>query len=324
MNSLSGKMSQRVVEEEWKIVTEECLEQETESKEVTLTEHLVDENGDLLAYALLIQKDEVKVSKPVQMGAFILSYARCLMSKYLSEIGRSMAAPLGGYQLRSHAYYYTDTDALVLQQCAVEDTMNSPYNSMFGSDLGKLEDELKGGKIIRASFLAPKSYCIEYVKDGKIYTKVRCKGVPHTKDQLIVQPYCNGPVSLRFSRAEYHLIDPSGKPEHSPFGDGGDYVRNYLDCDAFHLVQFSNYKVFARFDKFSKKYFNKAPSSIADISINKANRHLSKDLWWDKKKRAVVDKEKGFSIPIGHKDYPQADDNTIEIVNEEEQFFDVE
>lgn len=324
MNSLSGKMSQRVVEEEWKIISADELEKETEDKEVTITEHLMDEELNLLAYAVLIQKDEVKVSKPLQLGCFILSYARVLMSKYLSQIGCSTVAPLGGYQLKSHSYYYTDTDALVLENNAVETTEEGCFASMFGSDLGKLEDELKGGKIIRASFLAPKSYCIEYIKDNKIYTKVRCKGVPHTKEQLVVQPYCNGPVSLRSSRAVYHLMDPQGRPEPSPFNADEPHIRNFLDCDAFHLVQFSGYKVLAQFDKFSKKYFSKAPSSIADISINKANRHLSRDLWWSKRKRAVIDQEKGFSVPCGHKDYPIDEQDHILAFNEEEQFFDGE
>lgn len=324
MNSLSGKMSQRVVEEEWKILQPDALEKETEDKEVVLTEHLTDELGSLLGYACLIQKDEVKVTKPLQLGCFILSWARVLMSRYLSNLGCSIVAPKGGYQLKSHSYYYTDTDALVLEHDAVERTKEGPFGSMFGSNLGDLEDELKGGKIIRASFLAPKSYCIEYVKDGKVYTKVRCKGVPHTKEQLVVQPFCNGPISLRVARAEYHLIDPQGNPEPSPFVPEEPYIRNFLDCDAFHLVQFSGYKVFARFDKFNKKYFSKAPSSIADISINKANRHLSKDLWWTKRKRAVIDQESGFSVPIGHKDYPIAEEDHNTSPDGEEQFFEVE
>jgi hypothetical protein len=321
MNSLSGKMSQHVIEEEWHIITEDKFAKETEGKEVNVTEPLEDEEGNLLAYAALIVKDEVKVTKPLQLGCFILSQARVLMSKCLSHIGRAAGNQLGGYNLPNAAYYYQDTDSGIWQRSQVEDAKQR-FPQLFGGDLGQLEDDLKGGKIIRANFLAPKTYCLEYVKGGQLFVKVRCKGVPHTKDIIAVQPECNGDIELRSSRAKYYLIDRFGKYEVDPYEHNKIKARRHLDCEAFHNVQFNNFKVLAEYTQFKKLYFSKAPSKIADIRIYEANRHLSRHLWWSKGKRSVMDWMTGFSLPLGHIDYPVAEvPQQLELVNDEEQVF---
>lgn len=324
MNSLSGKMSQRAVEEEWKIISDYSkIDEYLDEHEVTVCEHLENEEGDLIAYACLVQKDEVKCTKPLQLGCFILSQARVWMSKFLKRFGQSPSRLLGGYKLPSHTYYYVDTDSYIVDQSASNQAMAQNYNvDMFGTDIGQLEDDLKGGKIIRANFLAPKTYVLEFVKDGAVYVKVRCKGIPHTKEIIKVQPKKDGPRSIRSGRALYHLVDPDGVPQPAPYDPTQPYIRNHLDCEAYHWVQFYGYSVVAQFDQFRKLYFGRAPSRIADVTIKSANRHLSRDLWWSKGKRKVINMDTGFSVPIGHNLYDKNDiPQDVDLFAEEEQNF---
>lgn len=316
-------MSQRVVEEEWKIVmNEEKLDELSDKNEITICEHLEDpDTNELLAYACLLKKEVLRCTKPLQLGCFILSQARVLMSHYLQRFGCCHDEPLGGYRMPAATYYYVDTDSYIVSKTVADEAMAKEYNSdMFGNNIGQLEDDLKGGKIIRANFLAPKTYVLEFVKDGAIYIKVRCKGIPHTKEIIKMQPKCDGRISLKSGRALYHLIDPDGKPQPAPYDETQPYIRNYLDCECYHWVQFYGYSVVAHFDQFRKLYFRKSATGIAEVNISKANRHLSRSLWWSKGKRKILNIDSGFSVPLGHNLYI-ADEQPQDFVAEEEQFF---
>lgn len=84
---------------------------------------------------------------------------------------------LGAIEKKDLAFDYTDTDSFVLSSSVI------PYaieHNMIGKNLGDLDDELNGGKIIRAIYLAPKTYILEFVTpENKKMWKVRCKGIPH-------------------------------------------------------------------------------------------------------------------------------------------------
>jgi len=109
------------------------------------------------------------------VGATILARSRIIMSHAL------IAAH--GYLVPRYALRYTDTDSLILHVAACRLLPADFYHEKL---LGKFKDDLKGeGRIIRAVFLAPKSYCLMYrTKDNLLWLKVRCKGIPHQGDPI--------------------------------------------------------------------------------------------------------------------------------------------
>lgn len=326
MNSLSGKMSQRKIDEEWQIIYPNDIGDYREKNIIIRVEPLMDAmNGTLLAYAVLRENPKAKISKPLQLGCWILAEARILMSRYLYK--------LHGYMDPASAYYYTDTDCLFLHHDAIkryQEEDNHP--SIFGKQLGALKDELDGGKVVRAVFLAPKTYCIEYlardynkwIKDengedtkepnafhGKwrLYVKTRCKGIPHTNDSRLV----TGAKPQRGEKQTwYQLISNKNKLL---------YESDYIDMYMFAAVMFHEAQVVCCFDQFKKLYFGKSHNSIADVQILRSNRHLSKTSWWSKNIRKVLDPVFGFSVPKGHVDY-QDWEATVAEDREQETTFD--
>lgn len=116
------------------------------------------------------------ISKPTQLGAFILSYTRKLMLHYMNKsnphfdisndilvdgkVSETKKATYAKLQL-DNDFYYTDTDSIQIH------SKNSVEQS---SELGGITDDLedyypKGGsaKILRGIWIAPKLYMLEFI-----------------------------------------------------------------------------------------------------------------------------------------------------------------
>lgn len=187
MNALYGKMLQRVqgINVEIFDVHDDLTSFLEDHHEVEL--HEVKENW-VVASGQRKQKEKL-MTKPSQLGAFVLSYSRLVMNNYFDKLDpyrrRLVAATteetLSEQQVEDvqqsmrHSIYYTDTDSLFLSSTLHWDMIKDD----FVDGLGKLDDELKGGKIVEAYFLAPKLYGILYVTaDNQRHTKLRAKGIP--------------------------------------------------------------------------------------------------------------------------------------------------
>ena len=103
-------------------------------------------------------------SKPTQLGAFILSYSRVLMSKYYDQCPNT----------KEGMPFYYDTDSLNVHSSCLKE-----YGGKIeiDSSLGGVMDDV-GGKVIEAYWICPKMYTFKYLTpDLKIKYHFRGKGV---------------------------------------------------------------------------------------------------------------------------------------------------
>lgn len=98
------------------------------------------------------------ISKPTELGIFVLSHSRRIMMNYFDK--------LGTLYNKENQLYYTDTDSIQIH--------GSQLNFNLGNEIGMLSDDLSSGgkksKIIRGMWIAPKLYMLEYLQlqeDGK-------------------------------------------------------------------------------------------------------------------------------------------------------------
>jgi len=116
-------------------------------------------------------KDPVKraeaITKPSQLGAFVLAYSRRIMLEKIKA--------MNPHEEISKQFYYTDTDSLQVHQSILKEA-GIPIN---GKKLGELSNDLlKDGmlevKIIRGVWVAPKMYTLQYIakmEDGTFALK---------------------------------------------------------------------------------------------------------------------------------------------------------
>lgn len=171
-NALSGKFGQ--------------IEHETETRIRSIDE--INEDLDVLGYEPIYNDDEMialitteKVIKeyttyPSYISICILAYSRIRMSKSTLQFN--------GYRNPKKTPLYGDTDSLI-----VHASTKNRISDM-GSELGDLDDELGGGKVIMFVGLAPKTYNTLYVsskltdKGYEVLSSTRCKGIPHTAQSI--------------------------------------------------------------------------------------------------------------------------------------------
>jgi hypothetical protein len=113
---------------------------------------------------------EKAITKPTQLGCFVLAYSRRIMLKFIRNMDN---------------FYYTDTDSLFVHN---DDWEKSGIQK--GKGLGFLKDELgENCKIIKAMFVSPKLYYVKYLckKGEEIYVceKVTGKGVKCDRSGVI-------------------------------------------------------------------------------------------------------------------------------------------
>ena len=88
-----------------------------------------------------------RVNKPSQNGSFILAYSRRIMLEWMKKTNPS--------DEMEKLFYYTDTDSLLVHNSCMD-------NIQIGKQLGDLSYDVNG-KIIKAEFIAPKLYHLEYI-----------------------------------------------------------------------------------------------------------------------------------------------------------------
>ena len=188
MNSVYGKLGQKMIEWESKIVRkgvfqEVMLEHEKDGKirigdnELNTPEFYdVDDNWERM-----VMEVDGENRYPTQNSVFILSGARKFLRTHLLEI-------------RKHApnvkVVYSDTDSLIILEESLEGYDPTPH---FGKALGMLDDTVVKGysnvKLENVVVAGKKMYGYEYVhpESGAVATEMRMKGVPNhmlTMEQL--------------------------------------------------------------------------------------------------------------------------------------------
>jgi hypothetical protein len=114
------------------------------------------------------------LTKPTYLGAFVLSFSRLIMDKIYHA-----ADPCQNCE--TYLPFYGDTDSLLLPAKSLpylheRDLIADPANKEFG----KVSNENGDARILRAYFIGPKLYALEYVtREGKTFHHhMRAKGIP--------------------------------------------------------------------------------------------------------------------------------------------------
>lgn len=305
MNALSGKMGQAVIEYIDLLVQDaEELVQACGKDKLMDFSFLRDEmEHKPIACIAKMKKDKVKPSKPVFLASYILAYSR----QYMSQIIRTF----GGFRDENNTIVYTDTDSIALKKSTLHwlnhlgRTNVGEFNMrpvrlngqpLFGRNLGQLHNELpESAKVIRAIFLAPKTYIMEYVdEDLVLKALVRCKGIPHpgepyevsknipldeeTVHELTFNTLLKSPVFKR--------IPENGRPSH----------RRYLGWEDFLNCHRESGVTICSFGMMKKHLFTK--DGKIEIVGKTSGRTMGKTNWWTKGHRVMIDDH--YSVPKGH------------------------
>lgn len=302
MNAVSGKQSQKVITTDHKFVTsnDELVEVLSKSNVSDVRLLYASENSQSVDFGELgtasastssdggfpspsvvgaLVKSERKRPLPtkcVYLGAWILGAARVWMSK----INRM----IGGYSMPSNMFWYHDTDSYIFGLNTYE--ILCKQNGVVGKDLGMLADELEGGRIIRAVFLAPKSYIVEYISGRsphRLKWKVRCKGFPHDEGEIDVCDVMAGKYA-GYHQMVYELYDiPSdGKTPNLLM------TNKCITFEMFERMLADEGRVVVQIDSLKR--------ALCDISYRRGvgifnveiHRTMNKVNWWRQNKRTPI------------------------------------
>ena len=174
MNSLYGKMLQRPMYEETKVVNNYADFIKFWRKMDYIKEIVYLDNG--MAITGVKSEDDQSVnSKPNHIGAFLLSYSRRIMMSLFEDIDPS---------LESHLFTYSDTDSAHIHRKTLETLKNrkNPHTGKYWLDtgLGCLSNDYDDdAKLLFERNWAPKNYFNIYVTNkGELLDTRKNKGIP--------------------------------------------------------------------------------------------------------------------------------------------------
>ena len=174
LNAMYGKTLQRAIYDTTEIISDyNSLLKFFKDYEITDISILSD--NKIVMSGTAINKEE-KITKPCQLGAFVLSYSRQIMLNYMKAIDPT---------LKTHIFTYTDTDSLhILGEYKNKLESLGMIKSKDNASLGYLCSDIDNeGVIIYENNLAPKTYFYEYIDNkNEIYDKdkgtTKGKGIP--------------------------------------------------------------------------------------------------------------------------------------------------
>ena len=180
MNSLYGKMSQKPIED--KNVT---IAGEADMRKFLREYDWRDlhEMGDKVVAVGKAKDFSLCVRKPMQLGSYILAYSRTLMTSFMDKLDPACLQITDRASLDeswANTYMYGDTDSMLIHSSTLPRLNGILYDPEVhkAKELGMLDDELEGGKIIELYAPAPKLYALKYITpDVQVHEKIRGKGV---------------------------------------------------------------------------------------------------------------------------------------------------
>lgn len=353
-NSIYGKHAQKALVEEEKLVYPTDLDSTMQSEFVLSIEpivgedhvgflremrhnkpewinndpDLVDRLEDLLqgehdipvqAFVVKTKPSNTLPSKPTYLGAQVTAYARIHMNWFLHTMKLLESVDI------KHTVFYTDTDSLIVHRDA---TLG--HGELFGDELGKLADELEGGRIVDYSALAPKTYGMAArYPDESLVLKMRAKGFPHTKEKLLYDKtplviwerprpryfpdsdwYPDGPYEDNFPtfdptqldlKRQIYVVERVDDP--SP-----DYYT-HLNPDIFRMVLHNPYEcsVTVHFTSMRRNWFGAhSLGHVSGIRHCHLHRALTAPVWWDGTPDNPAPHRResllcpGITLPVGH------------------------
>ena len=125
----------------------------------------LNENNVLYCGSIKPEEYNDAITKPSQLGSFVLGYSRTIMYNIQKKIDPTLKKP---------SFFYTDTDCFHIHAKDL-----NILNDIMGDDLGQINSDLDNeGKIIEGIYLAPKQYSVSYIDNKEnISGKFKCKGI---------------------------------------------------------------------------------------------------------------------------------------------------
>ena len=149
-------------------------------------------------------KRESNISKPCQLGAFILANSRRIMLEYKVDCNPyfDISHDPSLYELqRQHDFYYTDTDSIVVHNSTLKNIV------LHDTKLGVMSDELSkypNAKIIEGYFISPKLYCIGFITAES--------HLPPTDKEINDMKHCKKYFQIKNGKKIYYLLKGKGTP----------------------------------------------------------------------------------------------------------------
>jgi len=299
MNGLTGKYNQKWAPIDSSIELEDTwLEQVGEDNYEYIDKIEPFFENQVFKGFFVVMRNDNEPSKPLQIGVSLLAQSRIIMSDYCIQ--------LGSYRNPDCQVLYCDTDSLVIYRKCWE-AARVKYPGSFGSEFGQLKDEVAGGLIVAAVFLAPKTYIYYYIdiKTTKVYAGIRSKGIPMPskivdrsgKFLVHYQPsVCDAPSERDLRTVSFALC------EREPDSEGNIQVRKYLPIpkieDFISMYEEDTY-ILGCFGKLSRAVSNTGSKNTAfpvQLELN-MERAMNRTIWWKGGKRTII---QDFSVPPGH------------------------
>ena len=194
MNSLYGKMSQKPIEDSNVSITSPAEFRKFLREYEWRDMHIM---GDKAVAVGKKKNFQACVTRPMQLGSYILAYSRSHMTglmDLLDPVRLNITDNTSLLASFENTFYYGDTDAMHVHSSHLHKLKDVMYESSGtppslngaefdpkihkGKQLGQLDDELGGGKIIEAFYPAPKLYADRaLMPDNTIEEKIKGKGI---------------------------------------------------------------------------------------------------------------------------------------------------
>jgi hypothetical protein len=266
MNGLTGKFNEIFLNEEFSVNHDDEFLGKISIDDLVKLEWVASSNGKMESYLAQTTDNKATPKKNAAIGANILAYSRVIMSEATRFFG--------GYDNVSNMSYYGDTDSLIISSECYKTALSKPKSSdIFGSKLGLLKDELDGGKIVCAYFLAPKTYFIEYVsrKDGVLWWKMAAKGIPQKLHDISAHDYYskyNKQVEYDAESSDVKAVNYTLMELMGVEGDDGEVSfeyqptasRAYLNKEYFQKMHDEDAYVVVHYGSFKRTWCNKDPA----------------------------------------------------------------
>jgi len=297
MNGLTGKFSQAIIEGDWKIFYDDsALRELKDYGSILQFEWLLNDEGADIGFAAEIRNDKAGPNKPLQLGVSILAHSRVLMSIYTDFIG--------GYRDPKAMSYYGDTDSMIVHSSAYIKAMEKDVtHQIFGDDFGRLSNEYKNCKIIKAVFLSPKTYCLEILSsECKVRWSIRAKGVPQDISDVDVEDYYkNHDQDIVETESDLKTIN------YTLFDAQDNFLssRKYLNMPYFESMLLFDCYVIVKYGTMKRRLHSKETGGLASqikLSLG-SERTINKNRWWEEGKRLYngMAVNGGPTYPPGHK-----------------------
>lgn len=291
MNGLTGKMNQILRDVVGSIYYDDSY-LSMNPDNIMKFDWILSTQSEIVGAWVNMKDSSISCSKPLAIGVNILSTSRVVMSKYLRF--------LNGYKDPNAAMLYGDTDSIIIRSDTYLKSKTYPgAESVYGTDLGLLCEEWPGGKIIKAVFLAPKTYCLEIKTKDKYIWYVTAKGIPKGDRQVDIKEYFE-----KYDRDVDQTIDDLTKVCFSLFTRKDELLqtRDRLNMPFFEAMALDDCYCIVHYGSIKKSFIDKSRGGlIGTIELDMTvHRSINKERWWDKKKR-IYENPFNMTPPSGFK-----------------------